>query len=158
MIEKTSGYIFLFGGTVVSWASKKQNCVAKHTMEAEYVACNTAASNTVWLKRFVNSLKCDLPKNPVNVFCDNQSTIFLIKSGANSSKGKHIDIHYHYIQDIVERGEIKCQLYLIRRDGSRSHDQKVDFEKIQSTCCCNGIKGLDIIAWKRRTLNVKPVS
>jgi hypothetical protein len=31
----------------------------------------------------------------------------LIKSGANSSKGKHIDVNYHYIQDIVERGEIK---------------------------------------------------
>lgn len=41
------------------------------------------------------------------MFCDNQSAISLIKSGANSSKGKHIDVSYHYIQDIVERGEIK---------------------------------------------------
>ena len=38
-----------------------------------------------------------------NVFCDNKSAIFFIKSGANSFKGKHIDIKYHYIQDIVER-------------------------------------------------------
>ena len=28
-------------------------------------------------------------------------------SRANSSKGKHIDVNYHYIQDIVKRGEIK---------------------------------------------------
>ena len=43
----------------------------------------------------------------VNVFCDNKFAISLIKSGANSSKGKHIDVNYHYIQDIVEMGEIK---------------------------------------------------
>lgn len=35
-------------------------------------------------------------------FYDNKSTISLIKSKANSSKGKHIDVSYHYIQDIVE--------------------------------------------------------
>ena len=28
-------------------------------------------------------------------------------SRANSSKGKHINVNYHYIQDIVEMGEIK---------------------------------------------------
>jgi hypothetical protein len=45
--KSTSGYIFLFGGTVVSWLSKKQNCVAKSTMEAKYILCNTVVSNDV---------------------------------------------------------------------------------------------------------------
>jgi hypothetical protein len=35
--------------------------------------------------------------------------ISLIKSGAHSSKNKHIDINYHYIQDIVEKGEINVE-------------------------------------------------
>ena len=61
----------------------------------------------VWIKGFVYSLKLDMQDRPVNVFCDNKSTISLIKSEANSSKGKHIDVNYHYIQDIVEREEIK---------------------------------------------------
>jgi hypothetical protein len=76
-------------------------------MEAKYIACSTTISNAVWIKRFVDSLKLDMQDRPVNVFCDNKSTISLIKSGANSSKGKHIDINYHYIQDIVEMREIK---------------------------------------------------
>ena len=37
------------------------------------------------------------------------SAISLIKSGANSFKGKYIETNYHYIQDIVERGEIQVQ-------------------------------------------------
>ena len=76
-------------------------------MEAEYIACNTAVSNAVWIKRFVDNLKLDMQDKLVNVFCDNKSIISLIKSGANSLKGKHIDVKYHYIQDIVEMGEIK---------------------------------------------------
>ena len=45
--KSTSGYVFLFGGITVSWLSKKQGCVAKYTMEAKYIACNTAVSNAV---------------------------------------------------------------------------------------------------------------
>ena len=40
------------------------------------------------------------------MYCDNQSTIRLIKSGADSPKGRHIDVHYHYIQDVVEKEEV----------------------------------------------------
>ena len=105
--KSTSGYVFLFGGTTVFWLSKKQGCVAKYTMEAEYIARSTVVSNAVWIKHFVDSLKLDTHDRPVNVFCDNKSVISLIKSRANSSKGKHIDVNYHYIQDIVKRGEIK---------------------------------------------------
>ena len=76
-------------------------------MEAEYIACSTSVSNAVWIRRFVDSLKLDIQDRLVNVFCDNKFAISLIKSGANNSKGKHIDINYHYIQYIMEMGEIK---------------------------------------------------
>jgi hypothetical protein len=107
--KSTSGYVFLFGGTVVSWSSKKQNCVAKSTIEVEYISCNTTVSNAVWIRHFVESLNLGIFNRPVNVFCNNKFAISLIKSGAHSSKGKHIDINYHYIQDIVEKGEIKVE-------------------------------------------------
>lgn len=42
--KSTSGYIFLFGGTINSCLSKKQICVAKFTMEVKYIAYNTMAS------------------------------------------------------------------------------------------------------------------
>jgi hypothetical protein len=101
--------VFLFGGTVVSWSSKKQNCVAKSTMEVEYISYSTAVSNVVWIERFIESLNLSINNRPVNVFCNNKSTISLIKNGAHSTKGKHIDINNHYIQDIVEKGEIKVE-------------------------------------------------
>ena len=73
--KSTSGHVFLFGGIAISWLSKKQGCVAKHTMEAEYISCSTAVSEAVWIKRYVDSLKLGIPNRPVDVFYDNKSAI-----------------------------------------------------------------------------------
>jgi len=35
----TSGFVFILGGGAISWYSKKQDCIALSTFEAEYVAC-----------------------------------------------------------------------------------------------------------------------
>ena len=78
-------------------------------MEAEYISCNTAVSEAIWIKRFVDSLKLSIPNRLIDVFCGNKSAISLIKIGANSSKSKHIETNNHYIQDIVEKGEIQVR-------------------------------------------------
>ena len=57
--KSTSGYIFILGGRAISWASKKQTCVAHYTMEAEFMACSTATIEAVWLKRFLENIKFD---------------------------------------------------------------------------------------------------
>nr|GEV26859.1 hypothetical protein [Tanacetum cinerariifolium] len=38
----TSGWVFLLGGCVISWAFKKQTCITSSTMEYEFVALATA--------------------------------------------------------------------------------------------------------------------
>lgn len=46
--KSTNGYhVFIFGGTIISWLSKKQSCVAKSTMKVEYISCSTMLSNAV---------------------------------------------------------------------------------------------------------------
>nr|GFC61233.1 zinc finger, CCHC-type [Tanacetum cinerariifolium] len=36
--SSTSGWVFLLGGGVISWASKKQTCITSSTIESEFVA------------------------------------------------------------------------------------------------------------------------
>nr|GEX94885.1 hypothetical protein [Tanacetum cinerariifolium] len=40
--SSTSGWVFLLGGGVISWASKKQTCITSLTMESEFVALAAA--------------------------------------------------------------------------------------------------------------------
>ena len=55
----------------------------------------------------MNDLDLNLIDGPVAIYCDNQATIILINSGANSLRGKHIEIQYHYIRDIIQKEEIE---------------------------------------------------
>ena len=64
-------------------------------------------THIVWIRRFLADLDFNLVEGSIEIYCDNQAAISLINSGANSSKGKHIEIQYHYIQDIIQKGEIK---------------------------------------------------
>ncbi|CAN6457819.1 unnamed protein product [Victoria cruziana] len=104
--KSTSGFVFTFGGGVVAWSCKKQGCVAQHTQEAEFIACNIAATFAVWMNKFLKELKLNLGKEPIQLFCDNQTAISLMKNGSVSSRSKHIMVKYHYVHELIEKNEI----------------------------------------------------
>ena len=54
--RSTSGYMFSFGSSAISWSSKKQATVALSSSEAEYIAVNLAACQAVWLIRILEDL------------------------------------------------------------------------------------------------------
>eukprot|EP00253_Pinus_taeda_P008358 PITA_08358 len=98
--RSTSGYVFnLFGG-VVSWMSKKQFVVAPSTTEIEYMAPTHASKEVVWLQRLCSSM--GLVQGTIRIDYDSQSGIFLAKNSAYHSKTKHINVHYHFVRDMIE--------------------------------------------------------
>ena len=68
--KSTSGYLLKISGGAVSWRSKKQECVALSTTEAEYVALASAAQESVWLRKLIAELESP-PKGPTTIFLDN---------------------------------------------------------------------------------------
>ncbi|XP_071727795.1 secreted RxLR effector protein 161-like [Rutidosis leptorrhynchoides] len=48
-LSSTTGWIFLLGGGVISWASKKQICITNSTMESQFVALAVAGNEAEWL-------------------------------------------------------------------------------------------------------------
>jgi hypothetical protein len=48
-MRSTTGYVFIIGGTTVSWISKLQKVVALSTIEAEYVVAIEASKEMIWL-------------------------------------------------------------------------------------------------------------
>jgi energy-converting hydrogenase A subunit M len=47
------------------------------------------------------------------ILCDNQSCINIIENHVFHDKLKHIEISYHYICDMVQRGAIKLQYVIM---------------------------------------------
>ena len=62
-VKSTSGYVFILGGGAVSWKSSKQICIARSTMESEFIALDKAGEEAEWLRNFLE----DIPfsSNPV---------------------------------------------------------------------------------------------
>ena len=95
-----SGFMFLLGGSPISWDSRKQRTVALSTTEAEYMALAECAKEAIYLKRFI----CELGFNKLanlKVFCDNQSAISLAENPTYHARSKHIDIRHHFVRDVV---------------------------------------------------------
>ena len=57
----------------------------------------------------------DLELDATCIYCNNHSCVKLSENLVFHDKSKHIEIKYHYIRDMVQRGEVKLQY--IATDG-----------------------------------------
>jgi len=88
--------------------SRKQKLVTVSTTEAEYIVASMASCEAVWLRKLFSEL-FGFTLDTTVILCDNQSGIRLSENPVFYDVSKHIDIRYHYIQDMVQRGAIRLQ-------------------------------------------------
>jgi hypothetical protein len=106
--KSTSVFCFSLGSTMTSWKSRKQSSIALSTIEAEYIAACFASCEAIWLRELLIDL-FDMEMEETIILCDNQSCIKMTENPVFHDKSKHIEIWYHYIRDMVQRGAIKIQ-------------------------------------------------
>ncbi|KAF0730908.1 hypothetical protein Ae201684_011790 [Aphanomyces euteiches] len=124
-----TGYIFLLGDNPVSWRSVKQTLVAASTVEAEYIALNSAVSEALYLQQLLHQLKV-LTKT-VTLFEDNMGAIHLAKNPVHHDGTKHFDIRLHRVRDYIEKKEGSGVLCANYRAASRWVDEATDWREIQ---------------------------
>ncbi|KAI3669130.1 hypothetical protein L6452_40354 [Arctium lappa] len=71
--KSTSGSCQFIGDKLVSWTSKKQNCVSTSTVEAEYVAAASCCSQVLWMKIQLSDFGYNYKRVPI--YCDSKSAI-----------------------------------------------------------------------------------
>ena len=91
----------------MSWVSRLQKINALSTTKAEYVAATEASKEMIWLQFFLEEL--GHPQKDNYLFIDSQSVIHLAKNLALHSKTKHIQLWYHFIQSVLEDGQLKLE-------------------------------------------------
>ncbi|XP_062074806.1 uncharacterized mitochondrial protein AtMg00810-like [Humulus lupulus] len=75
-MRSTTGLCVLLGKSLISWKSKKQHTVSRSSTEAEYRAMASTICEVVWLLSVLKELKL-VRKGPVELFCDNQATLYI---------------------------------------------------------------------------------
>jgi hypothetical protein len=102
--RSTTGYIFSYEGSTISWGSNRQATVALSTCEAEYMALAEGIKEGIWLSRVLKDL--GQPQDRFTIFCDNQGAIALSENPGKHSRTKHIDVRYHFIRERVDEGAV----------------------------------------------------
>jgi len=101
-----------FSGAPISWKSIKQVSVSLSTMEAEYATLCEISRQIIYVKRILKHMGFEkYVASPIDVFCDNQSTIEMSKNAVCHKHSKHIDISYHFTRELVKKKEIAISYF-----------------------------------------------
>jgi hypothetical protein len=106
--KNTSGCCFSLGSSMISWQSRKKSSIALNTTEEEYIVACSTSYEAIWLRKLLAGL-FDLEMEATTILCDNQSCIKMTENPVFHDRSKHIEIRYHYICDMVQRGSLKLQ-------------------------------------------------
>nr|GEV31341.1 retrovirus-related Pol polyprotein from transposon TNT 1-94 [Tanacetum cinerariifolium] len=110
--KSTSGGIQYLGDKLVSWMSKKQDCTAMSSAEAEYVALSASYAQVMWMRTKLQDY--GLNYNKILLYYDSQLAIAISCNPVQHSRTKHIHTRYHFIKEQVENDII--ELYFVRTE------------------------------------------
>nr|GEV13825.1 retrovirus-related Pol polyprotein from transposon TNT 1-94 [Tanacetum cinerariifolium] len=94
--KSTFGGAQFLGEKLVSWSSKKPNCTALSTTEAEYVSLSACCAQVLWMRTQLTAYGFHFNKIPI--YCDSKSAIAISCNPIQHSRTKHIAVHYHFIK------------------------------------------------------------
>lgn len=96
-----SAYIIFLGDSPIAWRTKKQDCVALTSAEAEYRAMSDTLKELKWLKGLLQSFTLPHPA-PMKLFCDSKSAIYIAANSIFHERTKHIERNCHHVRDAVK--------------------------------------------------------
>jgi hypothetical protein len=109
--KSQTGFVFLHGGTAISWKSSKQTLTATSTNHSEIIALYEASRECVWLRRVINHIQqsCGIGsiESPTIIYEDNSACVTQMQTGyIKSNITKHIAPKLFYPHELQESGEI----------------------------------------------------
>nr|GEV20403.1 zinc finger, CCHC-type [Tanacetum cinerariifolium] len=106
----TSGWVFLLGGGVISWASKKQTCITGSTMESEFVALAAAGKEAEWLRNLIHEIPIwPKPVTPISIQCNNAHTMARAYSQIYNGKSRHLGVRHSMVRELIRNGVISIE-------------------------------------------------
>jgi hypothetical protein len=102
--KSVSGALHTLGGMLVSWLCKTQGVMALSSTEAEYIAAALAACEIKFLQMLLEEIFH--VEKPGILMEDNTGCIFLIQNQSVSGRTKHIEVRWHFIRQLYQKGEL----------------------------------------------------
>jgi hypothetical protein len=103
--KSTYGYSVSFGFGIICWSRKKKAAISLYSSEVEYKGVVNITIQAMWLQHFLTDLGIQFHRSIV-IWCDNQRTLKFCRDLVQRQWMNHMNIHMHYIRDLVHEGII----------------------------------------------------
>ncbi|XP_039045236.1 secreted RxLR effector protein 161-like [Hibiscus syriacus] len=104
--RSTFGFFIYFGGNLVSWSSRKQQIMARSTVEVEYRSVACADAEMVWLESLLSELHIVSHGKPT-LWCDNSSAVAVCANPVLHSKFKHVELDLFFVREMIVAGKLQ---------------------------------------------------
>lgn len=104
----TTGYIVYLGRNPLSWSSKKQQSLARSSIEAEFRAVASTIAELLWLQSLLYELNIKLELQP-SIYCDNLSATHYSVNPVFHSRMKHLALAFHFVREKFQQGSLCVQ-------------------------------------------------
>lgn len=105
--KSTSGWIHTLVGRAISWASKKQTCIAHSTMEAEFIVLAAAGKEAEWIRDLLRDIHLwHRPIPSIPKYCDSVATLSKVNNVVYNGKSRHIGLRHNYVRQLIDDGTI----------------------------------------------------
>ena len=150
--RSTSKFSFSLGSSAIAWSSKKQPIVALSSTKAEYQGVAVATWKAIWLKRLLKDLQVEV-SDPTMIYCDNLTSIQLVKNPIFHARIKHIEVHYHFVCEHVLSGEVKLQYVPTNWQTTDTFTKPLGMDKLRQFSGALGLHHLDLPNLRGRTVS-----
>jgi hypothetical protein len=159
--KSISGGLILANGQPLHWFSQRQRIVAHSSSEAEYIAADQTMRQLVWLTQLAQQLRIKLQPRPtrltisdkpatqyhdgtivpdtrpdISLRVDNTGAIAMARASGPTARTKHLDVRYHYIQDVVRNGTALLQHVDTKDQKADAFTKPVGRVKFQTFAQC----------------------
>ena len=104
----TYGWVFLLGGSTISWASKRFNSITLSTEESEFMAAKEATLQEIHLRGLLQEMGVEM-KETTPFHVDNTAAITLGVMENCSRRMKHVAVAVQWLREQVQYGVEELQ-------------------------------------------------
>lgn len=101
------GILLTLGSAPIFCRSFKLKSVTRSSSESELYALEEASTYAVWWKNLLEELGMMKKEEPLKVFQDNLSTIFMATNGGTFKRTKHLITREMFVRERIKNNEIK---------------------------------------------------
>lgn len=105
--QSTHGFVVMLFGNSISWASRRQGCVATSTCHTEYMALGVAAREAIWIQNLLTDVFGTLFVTTVK--CDNTAAIKVAKDLHLTKRSHHVAREFHFVNEQVHDGHLNIE-------------------------------------------------